>query len=101
MQDEAQAKAYAEADFAAPGASVFVMDLLRPESPEAAQSLVDRYAAGEPEILRRDFYGSLLAAYTPTELETQLRHADFSHLRLEIVSDRHFVVSGRIDGVPG
>ena len=41
-----------------PGAPVLVMDLLRPDSPEAAQAIVDHYAANEPDILRRDFYNS-------------------------------------------
>jgi cyclopropane fatty-acyl-phospholipid synthase-like methyltransferase len=31
-----------------PGAPVLVMDLLRPDSPEAAQAIVDRYAKGAP-----------------------------------------------------
>src|SRR5512147_3186646 len=55
-----------------PGSPVLVMDLLRPESPEAAQAIVDQYAAGEPDILRRDFYNSLLAAFTEDEVTTQL-----------------------------
>lgn len=33
-----------------PGSFVLVMDLLRPESPEMAQAIVDRYAAQEPAI---------------------------------------------------
>ena len=33
-----------------PGAPVLVMDLLRPESPEAAQAIVDQYASNEPDI---------------------------------------------------
>src|SRR5574340_398986 len=49
---------------AKPGARILVMDLLRPESPEAAQALVDHYAADEDPILKRDFYNSLLAAFT-------------------------------------
>jgi 2-polyprenyl-3-methyl-5-hydroxy-6-metoxy-1,4-benzoquinol methylase len=57
-----------------PGSPVLVMDLLRPNSPEEAQAIVDRYAAQEPEILRRDFYRSLN----------------------DVVDDRHWVVSGII-----
>ncbi|MFY4730398.1 class I SAM-dependent methyltransferase, partial [Nitrospira sp. BLG_2] len=55
-----------------PGAPVLVMDLLRPDSPEAAQAIVDHYAANEPDILRRDFYNSLLAAFTEDEIGSQL-----------------------------
>jgi hypothetical protein len=45
--------------------------LLRPDSPEAAQAIVDQYASGEPEVLRRDFYNSLLAAFTEDEIGAQ------------------------------
>jgi hypothetical protein len=51
-----------------PGAPVLVMDLMRPASPAAAEALVEQYAAGEPEVLRRDFYNSLLAAFEPGEV---------------------------------
>ncbi len=80
---------------AAPGAAVFVMDLLRPDSPEEAQELVERYAAEEPEVLKHDFYHSLLAAFRPEEVREQLRLAGLSHFSLEQVSDRHFIVYGR------
>jgi len=76
------------------GAAVQVMDLMRPESESAAQALVDRYAEGAPEILREDFYNSLLAAYTTTEVSDQLLRAGLDRLRIESVSDRHWIVSG-------
>ncbi len=77
-----------------PGAPVLVMDLLRPESPEAALAIVDRYAAGAPEILRRDFYHSLLAAFTEDEVTTQLARMNLTRLLLDIPDDRHWVVGG-------
>jgi ubiquinone/menaquinone biosynthesis C-methylase UbiE len=79
-----------------PGAPVFVMDLIRPDSPEEAARLVDQYAADEPEILRRDFHNSLLAAYRLEEVREQLRAAGLAGLDLRAASDRHFVVSGRL-----
>ena len=75
---------------------VFVMDLLRPDSPAEARALVDRYAATEPEVLRSDFYNSLLAGYRPDEVREQLAGAGLGHLALEVVSDRHFIVWGRL-----
>jgi len=75
---------------------VFVKDLIRPESRERARELVDRYACGEPEILRADFHNSLLAAYRPSEIRDQLREASLSHLEIEVISDRHFIVWGPI-----
>ena len=86
----------AVAAYAAPGAPVFIMDLMRPPTPEAARQLRDRYAAGEPEILQQDFYHSLLAAYTPDEVGSQLKAADMAQLRVEAASDRHLIVAGRV-----
>jgi trans-aconitate methyltransferase len=78
---------------AAPGAAVLVMDLARPTSRAQVDALVASYAAGEPEVLRRDFANSLAAAFEPDEVRAQLRAArlDFS---VEMVSDRHLLVHG-------
>lgn len=84
------------ARWARPGARIFVFDLRRPASAEAAQSLIDTYAAGEPEILRRDFYNSLCAAFTPAEVEAQLAQVGLSGLTVQVVSDRHLTVRGLI-----
>ncbi len=79
-----------------PGSPVLVMDLLRPDSPLAAQAIVDRYAAGAPAILRKDFYNSLLAAFTEDEVGTQLAQMNLTRLLIEVVDDRHWVVGGII-----
>lgn len=79
-----------------PGSPVLVMDLLRPDSPEEARAIVDRYAAKEPEILRRDFYRSLLAAFTEDEVAAQLAEMNLSRLMVDVTDDRHWVVSGII-----
>jgi 2-polyprenyl-3-methyl-5-hydroxy-6-metoxy-1,4-benzoquinol methylase len=79
-----------------PGSVVLVMDLLRPESPEAAQAIVDQYAANEPAILRRDFYNSLLAALTEDEVAAQLAELNLSRLLIDVPDDRHWIVGGRI-----
>jgi hypothetical protein len=78
-----------------PTSAVFVMDLLRPASARDAARLVDEYAAGEPEVLRRDFYNSLLAAYRAEEVRDQLYRAGLRELDVEIVSDRHWLVTRR------
>ncbi|MDP2340664.1 MAG: class I SAM-dependent methyltransferase [Deltaproteobacteria bacterium] len=79
---------------AAKGAHVFMMDLRRPTSTEEASAIVDRYAKGEPEILRRDFDASLCAAFTPAEVRAQLDAAGLSALAVEVISDRHLTISG-------
>ncbi len=79
-----------------PGSPVLVMDLLRPDTPEAAQALVDRYAAGAPAVLRRDFYNSLLAAFTEDEIGAQLAQMNLTRLLIDVPDDRHWVVGGLI-----
>jgi SAM-dependent methyltransferase len=82
--------------YAAPGAAVLVMDLMRPSSEAAARALVEEYAASEPAVLRKDFYHSLLAAFEPGEVRLQLDAAGLGHFSVARVSDRHLVVRGRI-----
>lgn len=77
----------------APGAAVFVQDLMRPESPEDAQALVDRYSPDEPDVLRRDFFNSLRAAFTPDEVRAQLESAGFTRFTVEPVTDRHLIAT--------
>jgi len=79
-----------------PGAPVFIMDLLRPEDEERLNELVQEYASDAPEVLRRDFSNSLRAAYRPDEVRAQLEAAGLTGFAVNIVSDRHLVVSGRI-----
>ncbi len=73
---------------------IFIMDLLRPASTEIAEQLVAKYSGAEPEVLKTDFYNSLLAAYTRKEVEAQLADAGLETLNAEIVSDRHLIVWG-------
>lgn len=81
------------------GAPVFVMDLVRPASEAQARMLVDLYAAGEPDILRRDFYHSLRAAYEPDEVLAQLSRAGLAQFHVRQISDRHLLVSGYSDAI--
>ncbi len=83
-------------ELAVPGTVVLVMDLMRPSSASQAQALVDTYAVGEPEVLRVDFYNSLLAAFEPAEIETQLESAGLAGFQVGPVSDRHLAVWGVI-----
>jgi SAM-dependent methyltransferase len=83
--------------FSRPETLVFVTDLSRPSGRSVAQGLVQKYARTEPEILRRDFLNSLLAAFTPREVETQLKEARLETLRVQIISDRHLMVWGRME----
>lgn len=82
--------------FGLPGAAVLVMDLERPASRLAAKTLVEQYAAQEPEILRRDFFNSLCAAFTKAEIQQQLVETGLVSFQVEKVSDRHLAVYGRL-----
>lgn len=79
---------------AAPGAVLFLRDLTRPATHEAAWQLVNRYAGGESGLLREEFLRSLFAAYTPEEVRTQLIAAGLSMLGVAQVTDRHLDVAG-------
>ena len=79
-----------------PGACGFVMDLMRPSSLAVAQELVARHCRAAPQLLRRDFYNSLLAAYTPEEVAVQLKQAGLDDWRVEVVSDRHWLAWGHL-----
>ncbi len=85
-------------DWSMPGGAVFVMDLLRPTDRATAEQFVNLYAADEPEVLQIDFFNSLLAAYAVDELRAQLDRAGLGYLPIEVVSDRHVIVWGRVDG---
>lgn len=82
-------------NYSSPGTFVAVMDLIRPDSETTAQALVKTYTANEPEVLQRDFYYSLLAAFTADEINLQLAQSRLP-LTAEIVSDRHVFISGII-----
>ncbi|MBU2571798.1 MAG: class I SAM-dependent methyltransferase [Gammaproteobacteria bacterium] len=81
--------------YAGNGTRIVIMDLFRPQSVQQAKEIVEMYAATEPEILQRDFYHSLLAAFTPEEIEEQLREAGLN-FEVERISDRHVFISGTI-----
>jgi len=79
---------------ARPGASILVMDVLRPQDETSVNELVSIYAEDAPEVLRTDFRNSLFAAYTLEEVMQQLENAGLGHLEVSQVSDRHLGVRG-------
>jgi SAM-dependent methyltransferase len=81
---------------AAPGAAVLVMDLFRPMSEAAARAIVEQYAPDAPDLLKRDYFASLCAAFEPDEIRAQLREAGLDGLDVRTVSDRHVLVAGRL-----
>ncbi|NJD32875.1 MAG: class I SAM-dependent methyltransferase [Gammaproteobacteria bacterium] len=85
-------------ELGAPRAPVLVMDLYRPASTGVAQEIVEAYAGEEPEVLKRDFFNSLCAAFEPGEVREQLEACGLGSLGIRLVSDRHLLVAGRLPG---
>jgi hypothetical protein len=71
------------------------MDLMRPQTTQVAEELVNTYSGAEPLILKQDFYNSLCAAFTPEEVQGQLSTAGLGQLNIKDISDRHLLVYGR------
>jgi ubiquinone/menaquinone biosynthesis C-methylase UbiE len=82
--------------FSDPGTFVFVMDLFRPVSIDDAKRIVETYSANEPDVLKTDFYNSLLAAFESIEIKQQLELAGIKGFQVETVSDRHQIVWGTL-----
>lgn len=80
---------------ARPGAAVYVMDLFRRASREEALAIVESVSADEDPLLKADFFNSLCAAFTPAEVEEQLRAAGMA-LTVALISARHMLISGRL-----
>ena len=76
-----------------PGGFVCVMDLRRPDSTAIAHQIVEAVASNDAEVLKLDFYNSLLAAFTPEEIREQLKAADFD-LSVTACGDRHVLMQG-------
>lgn len=79
---------------ARPGAPLFVIDLMRPSTREEALLLTSNNVGGEPEILRLDFFNSLMASFTLEEVKCQLQAVGLDHLTTVAISDRHLMVHG-------
>src|SRR5262249_42761940 len=82
-------------DLVRPGGALHVMDLFRPASAARARAIVAAAAPDAEPVLREDFYRSLLAALSPDEVRADLVATGLGHLTCEVVSERHWLVSGR------
>ena len=81
---------------AKPGAFILLRDLARPRTRRAAIRIVQKYGSCGPELMQRDYYNSLLAAYTVEEVRGQLAEAGLIGLEVRMVSDRHWDAFGRL-----
>jgi len=80
-----------------PGSIVFIRDLLRPPTPEAAREIVEKYSGTEPQLLKDLFFNSLKASFTVAEIKEHLTQAGLHGLEVKMCSDRHWEVSGKME----
>ena len=83
-------------NFSRKGTLVYLMDLKRPDNKQEAEGLVNTYSGDEPLVLKRDFFNSLCAAFSPEEVTTQLQSAGLNTLTVKVISDRHMIIHGQI-----
>jgi ubiquinone/menaquinone biosynthesis C-methylase UbiE len=77
-----------------PGGIILVQDLSRPDTPEEARRIVERESGSEPQLLKDLFFYSLLASFTPAEVEEHLATAGLTGVTVRMSSDRHWEVAG-------
>jgi SAM-dependent methyltransferase len=58
--------------------NVLVMDIIRPQSIAVADAIVNMINGQDPEIFKRDFYNSLLAAFSLEELQDQIKDTNYN-----------------------
>ena len=71
-------------------------DLFRPRSKDQARQIVKDADCSEHPALQADFYSSLLAAYRLEEVCQQLEAVGLDPLDVELASERHVLVWGRL-----
>ena len=79
-----------------PGGLILIRDLMRPDTPQAAQALVDRYAADDTPYQKKLFYDSFLAALTIPEIEAMLAQTSLTDAIVVQSSDRHWSIERSI-----
>jgi cyclopropane fatty-acyl-phospholipid synthase-like methyltransferase len=76
----------------------FIFDFLRPENTYQAESIVNFYARNESELFKKDYYNSLLAAFSLEEVKEQIEKTS---LKFKVIHGKHphaqsFIVYGNI-----
>lgn len=79
-----------------PGGILFLRDLMRPESKQDVEEMVDEYAGNENSHQQQLFRQSLHAALTVGEVRELLERTDFSDASVMATSDRHWTVTARM-----
>ena len=83
-------------DLAAPGSLQCHRDLRRPLSMNEALKLVDIKSKNAPIVLKKDYFASLLAAFTVEEVKSQLIEASLDELKVNHIDDNYLQIVGTI-----
>ena len=78
---------------------ILIRDLMRPETPEAAQTLVDQYAANDTPYQNKLLYDSFRAAFTISEVEVMLAQVNLPNATVVQSSDRHWSIERPIQRI--
>jgi ubiquinone/menaquinone biosynthesis C-methylase UbiE len=81
------------------GGLILIRDLMRPETPEAAQTLVDQYAANDTPYQNKLLYDSFRAAFTISEVEVMLAQVNLPNATVVQSSDRHWSIERPIQRI--
>ena len=79
------------------GGLIMIRDLIRPETPEAAQAFVDKYAANDTPYQKKLLYNSFRAAFTISEVEAMLAQVNLPDAVVVQNSDRHWSIERPLD----
>ncbi|MDE0184938.1 MAG: methyltransferase domain-containing protein [Candidatus Poribacteria bacterium] len=79
------------------GGLIMIRDLIRPETPEAAQTLVNQYAADDTAYQKNLLYNSFRAAFTIAEVEAMHAQVDLPDATVVQSSDRHWSIERPFD----
>lgn len=79
-----------------PGGVVFIRDLMRPESSEMVESLVETYAGDETKFAQQLFRQSLHAALTLDEVRSITEALSLADATVEATSDRHWTLAAKL-----
>lgn len=86
---------------AAPGAVIFLRDLLRPSSKQEVEDLVTQWAGSADPHQQQMFRESLHAAFTVPEMQKMLQAVGLNPQWVRQTTDRHWTVAGQMpDGMP-
>lgn len=76
--------------------NLFVLDLLRPDTEEEVEKIIELHAANTNLYYQNDFRNSLKAAFTLQEIKKQLFDHNLTHLKVENLDNKIVIIYGSI-----